>query len=196
MGYFSEESMLLIRNWDAVHDILHAEKQLRNELYNLFHSIEADLSHNEWWQDGWVFFKNAASSEVYISRRNWRAEDEFIIWIGVEGCIPDRIFGDESPANCYVYIPGKRYELATKLAKWVAEGEDTVLGQVDSRSSSGYVIRHAIRQCLPEEVDGFEEVIRSQIVHFFTHYANTLTSLDETIQEYLVSSRLLNRQTE
>lgn len=185
MGIFSSESMLLIKHWDAVRDILNAEKRLRNELSTLLYSIEADLCSNDWWQDGWVFAKNSPS-EIYISKRNWRVNDVFVVLIGVEGFVPESIFGSESQPALYVYVLGKRYNLAKKLAEQITEVEDHVLGEVERRSASGYVIRHPVKQCLPEEAEGFSEVVHSQIVHFFTHYANVLENLDGTIQELLV----------
>lgn len=43
MGIFSSESTLILKNWEAVHDIFIAEKQLRKELLSFLYSIEADL---------------------------------------------------------------------------------------------------------------------------------------------------------
>ncbi len=71
MGIFSEYSMLLIRDWEATHDVLDAEKQLRAELTGFLHSIENDLIRNDWWQNGWIFTKQSLS-EIYITKSDWQ----------------------------------------------------------------------------------------------------------------------------
>lgn len=185
MGIFSEESILLIKNWEAVSGILIAEKGLRNELTKFLYSIESDLKNTDWWQDWYVFTKHSVY-EVSISKRDWQVSDNPVVLIGVEGFVPESLFGFESQARLYVFVAEKRYyELAKKLAEEIGEVEDDVIGEIDRRTTSGYVIRHAVTQCLPEEIDDFEDMIRSQIINFLTHYARVLDRHNELIKEYL-----------
>ena len=67
MSWLSEESLLLVRNWDTFEDILKAEKRLRGELSHLLFSIESNLRHHDWWEDGWHFVQHR-EDQVYISR--------------------------------------------------------------------------------------------------------------------------------
>lgn len=180
---FSEESILLVKNWDTVRDIFEAEKQLRRELSYLLLTIESELIRNDWWRDAWVFVKYQ-ESQVYISNQNWRSNDELVVWIGVEGFVPERIFGMELPPTLYVWVSGKRYDLAQMLAEQIEKSEYEILGEIDHRSS-GYVVKHAVRKCLPEEIEEFGEFVHKQILDFFIHYAKTIGRFDRIIKNYL-----------
>jgi len=184
MGIFSDESILLIKNWEAVRDIVTANKRLCNELSKFLYSIEEDLKNTDWWQDWRVFTKHSVS-EASISKRDWLVEGDPIVTIGVESFLPESFFGFESQATLYIYVAGKRHDLARKLAEKIAEREDDVIGEIERRASTGYVVRHSVTQCLPEEIDGFEDMARSQIIDFFTHYARVLDRYNEAIKESL-----------
>jgi hypothetical protein len=70
-----------------------------------------------------------------------------------------------------------------KLIEQVSEKESDLIGEIALKGSSGFVIRHAVTQCLPEEIDSFEERMRSQIVSFIAHYAQVIEKYDELIKE-------------
>lgn len=185
MSVLSEESLLLARNWDTVEDILKAEERLGEELSSLLLSIEPELTRYDWWsRDGWTFVQYQGS-QVYISNQKWRTPSGgFAIWIGVEGFTPRAIFGTESPPRLYVWVAGRQYDLAQILAEKIEESEGEVLGEIDHRET-GYAVKHAVRKCLPEEVEAFDKVVRGQIVEFFVQYAKVLWRLDAVIQGYL-----------
>jgi hypothetical protein len=185
MSVFSEESLLLIKNWDTVEDILKAHERLGEELASLLLSIESELARYDWWsRDGWTFVPYQRL-QVYISNQKWRLPSgNFAVWIGVEGFTSSAIFGMGSPPTLYVWVGGKQYDLARILAERIEESEGEVLGDIDRRES-GYAVKHAVRKCLPEEAEGFDEVVRSQISDFFVHYAKVLWRLDAVIEAYL-----------
>ena len=185
MSVFSEESILLAKNWDTVEDIFKAEKRLRGELSSLLLSIEPKLTRHDWWRDGWSFVP-CQESQVYISNQNWWVDDDFAVWIGVEGFTPQAIFGMESPPTLYVWVAGKHYDLAQMLAEEIEKSESEPLGEIDHRTS-GYVVKHAVRKCLPEGIEEFGEVVRKQIADFFVYYAKVLWGLDAVIRSYLAS---------
>ena len=185
MPLFSEESLLLIQNWDAVAGIMNAQKRLQRELSSILDSIRASLPEYDWWQDGWMSAK-IGSGEMYISRRDWRAGGEYVVWVGIGGFAPERIFGEEPPPICYVYVSGTRYvKLAVRLAERIAKEETEVLGELDRKADNGYVVRYPVSQCLPEEVEQFAESVTNQITHFIDHYTRILPRFDDTIQECL-----------
>lgn len=188
MNIFSEESKLLVKNWDTVEDIFNAEKRLRKEMSDLLLSIEPQLSKNSWWQNGWVF-NQYQESQVYISNQHWQINNDFAIWIGVENFTPTHIFGVESPPTLYVWTAKKQYDLAQMLVEQIEKSEYKVLGEVDHRVS-GYVVKANVKKCLPEEVEEFGEVTRKQIVDFFTHSARLLWNLNTTIQNYLTNLKI------
>lgn len=185
MGIFTDESVLLIRNWEVVRDIFTSEKKLRNELSNFLYSIRGDLRKMDWWSNEWAFIESSGT-QLAISKHEWKVGDEFAVWIGVEDFVPESLFGYESFTRLYVWSPGKRQNLTSKLAAQLREKESDIIGEIDQKTSSGYVVRHAVTPCLPEEIDSFEETTRSQIVKFFAHYAKILERYNSSIRESLV----------
>ena len=103
----------------------------------------------------------------------------------MESFLPESFFGFESQATLYIYVAGRRHDLARKLAEKIAEREDDVIGEIEHRVSTGYVVRHTITQCLPEEINSFEDMARSQIINFLTHYTSVLDKYNEIIKESL-----------
>jgi len=181
VSIFSDESVLLIKNWEAVRDILNAKQRLEKELMQFLHSLEIDLKNADWWQNKWVFNKQG-SNEIYISKRDWKLDNEYAAWIGLGGFVPESLFGYESNAVLYVYVPVKWRNLAGRLREQLSEKESDIIGEIALKTTSGFVIRHAVSQCLPEEIDSFEERMRSQIISFIAHYAHVIERYDELIK--------------
>jgi len=180
MGWLSEESALLAQNWHTFEDIRRAEQGLRRELSELLLGLESDLRQRDWWQDGWHFVQYR-EDQVYISQDAWRANDEFLLWIGVETFTPECLFGTESPPRLYVWVTSDGCDLAQPLAQAIKERGTDVLGDVD-HSQSRYVVKHPVQKCPPGDVAGFDAVVSQQMVAFFSHYAKVLTRLDDLIQ--------------
>jgi len=179
-AFFSEDSVLLIKNWEAVQDILIANNNLRKELGKFLSSLGVDLRRQAWWQENWVFMKSG-ESQAYISRRNWRSNNEYLVWIGLEGFVPENIFGDESNADLYIWVSGKRHKLARMLAEELDKGNNVLFGQVNPGEKTGYIVKQFLAKCLPEDIDKFESIFRKQIVDFMTHYARVLNACDQII---------------
>jgi hypothetical protein len=179
MSVFSDESLLLLRNWDTVQDILEAHRQLQREFSQLLFSLESELAKNDWWQDGWVFVRSRGD-QVYISNRGWLTDDTYLVWIGVERFAPENLLGPEAVPTLYVWVPGGRRDLAQQLAERIAGGGHEVLGEIDQRAS-GYVVRESVRTFLPEEAEDFAPIVHKQILDFFCHYAKVIGSFDALI---------------
>lgn len=183
MSWMCEESRLLVTNWDTVEAIFEAEQRLRSELTTLLHSVEPELAKYDWWQNGWAFVRYQ-DAQIYISNKRWQTGGSFVLWIGVEGFTPGRIFGSESPPSLYVWLSSNRSDLSQALVKALDNDDGEVFGELCS-GASRYVVRQAVTKCLPEEADWFAERAREQIVDFFAHYAQALWRLDEAIQGFL-----------
>ena len=187
MVWLSEESLLLAKNWETVDDILRAKKRLCEEMSSLLLSLERELIQQHWWGDGWTFVRYQ-EAQVYISHQEWWSEGQFLVWIGVEGFTPERVFGTESPPTLYVWIANRQHDLAQLLAEAIEEKTGDVLGEIDRRAT-GYVIKHAVLKCLPGEVEGYAEAVHQQIIEFFAYYAKVLQKHKELIQDRIEELR-------
>jgi hypothetical protein len=184
MIMFSKESILLAKNWDTVEDIFRADKQFRRELIAFLMSIKTELVKHDWWPNGWVLV-HYTDEQVYISNKRWLADGVYAVWIGVEGFTPEGLFGSEAPPWLYVWVTQGRVDLARMLAEQIEASEYGVLGEIEHDDESLYVVASMVRKCLPDEVEGFEQVTRRQILDFFVHYAQVLGSLDKVIRDSL-----------
>jgi len=180
---FSEESRLLIEHWDAVQDIMRTEQTLRTDLGRALAATEDTVRAESWWDDGWAFVRSG-NAEVYIAREDWRAEDDFMILVGVERFTPGAVFGDEAPSQCYVWVSGgtKNVPIARRLVGVLDESGDA-LGDLDRRESSRYVAQKTLPKCLPEELAEFDDLLLSPIVGFFRHYAGLRELFDQAVAE-------------
>jgi hypothetical protein len=184
MTWLSEESRLLVENWDTVEDIFQAVERLQAELNSLLQSTEDQLAERHWWHDGWRFLPYT-SAQVYISRANWWVDGAYLIWIGVERFTPSALFGKDSSPQLYVWVQNNQDSLAQVLARGIEKRGSDTLGNVD-HSQSAYVVKHAMQKCLPGEVEGLEEEVAREVVDFFDHWAQALSHYDRTIQDYIV----------
>lgn len=189
MSLFSAESLLVAKNWEIIEDIIKAKEQLRNDLTKFLLSLEADLSSQDWWATGWEFV-HYQDSQIYISHEKWSSEGDYAyyaVWIGVEGLIPERIFGLEPAPNLYVWTANKRYNLAQELVNHLVQEGAEIIGELDKRAT-GYVVKEPLKKCLPEEVEGYLDLIRQRIIEFLTYYAQLLPKFDHVIQKHVQSS--------
>lgn len=166
-AHFSESSRLLIENWDIVKEIHESEAALTAELRDYLFSIQQQLVGLPWWDDQWAFERHN-DSQVYIARRDWVIGDEYAFWIGLEGFTPEALFGTESCASLYIWVTGAAAGLVSSLRDLVARHEE-IVGELSAKQNR-YVVKSALRKCLPEEIDRFDEVYGEPILKFFDHY--------------------------
>jgi hypothetical protein len=192
MNWLAEESLLLVRNWDTVEDILKAEKGLRGELSHLLFSTESNLRQHDWWEDGWHFVQHR-EDQVYISREEWQVDGTFLVWIGVEAFTPERVFGTQSsPPQLYVWVARNQCDLAQTLAEAIEASEGEPLGEIDHRQT-GYVVKYPVQKCLSENVEEFDNIVSWQITDFFAHYARVLSRFDGVIQDHVADLKREHR---
>lgn len=181
MNTFSEETTLLMKNWDNVKEILDAEKRLRKQLSRLLQSLEDDLKKTNWWKDKWIFVK-VEDSQIYISKSNWLASDnEHAIWIGIESFLPENLFGTDPAATLYVWGQKRQFKLVEKLREKFKTDETVDLKEIDSKTKGTYIIKRSLPQCLPEDMDNFENITRKQILDHFDCYAQVTSKYSQLI---------------
>ncbi len=164
---FSESSRLLIENWDMVQEIHEAEATLATEFRDYLFSFEQKLAEKPWWDDQWVF-ERYQNSQVFIARREWKIGDDYAIWIGLQQFTPEALFGTDQLASLYVWVIGNAAALVSPLQDIIA-GQQDIAGELGSMQSH-YVVKAALRKCLPEEIDSFDEMYGAPIRKFFDCY--------------------------
>jgi len=181
MPIFSEENAFMMKNWDNVKEILDADKRLRKQLTEFLLSLEVDLKKATWWQDKWIFGR-MSDSEVFISKSKWKVtDDQYAICIGIESFIPENLFGNESAATLYVWGQKNQSQLVEKLREKFKTEIEVDSGELDDKGRGTYVIKRSLNQCLPEEIDNFEDFMRKQIINHFSQYAHITNKYNRLI---------------
>jgi|GEM_PF-1660081 len=180
---FSEESKLLLGNWEAYQDVLKADRRLRTELQQAVGTIQSRLRKSDFWNSSWHF--QPSSSQIYIWHDNWKRENETLIWIGVENASLEGILCDGEPASGYVWVSKSQAttlvdELRMIFNKNGTEGH----GEVTTGKSS-YVLQQDLPKCLPEDIDRFESAFLEPLTTFITHYARCEPIITKSVQEYI-----------
>lgn len=179
-SHFSESSRLLIENWDIVKEIHESEAALASELRDYLFSLEQQLAEMPWWDDQWAF-ERYRDSQVYIARHEWAIGDEYAFWIGLEEFTPEALFGTDSCASLYIWVTGSAAGLVSSLRDLVA-GHEGIVGELSAKQNR-YIVKSALRKCLPEELDRFDEVYGEPILKFFDHYGGLHQEFTAALQE-------------
>ena len=62
---------------------------------------------------------------------------------------------------------------------------DELLGELDHKKNSRYVVTRALPKCPPGSPDGYLGTVQQQLLEFFGHYAELLLGMDGLVQEQL-----------
>jgi len=185
MSTFSEESRLLIGNWEAVTDILQAHRRLQSELVGIIRALEPQLAATDWWANGWTI--TYQDQGAVLANSKWRrgGTDPVMIWLYL--FTPDAVFGEASPPVLCLYVVGKRGALLRDLLDQVRERGDGggLVGELDERTNNNYVARQVVPRCLPEQLDDYTREVSDQILTFFSHYGRLLDELTPMIERHL-----------
>jgi len=178
--YFADASRLLIENWDIVKQIHESEGTLASELRDFLFSIETDLTARDWWSDQW-HFERYQDSQVYIVHDSWKRAEDYAIWLGVERFTPEALFGTDAYASMYVWVSGGFPQLLAPLRQLLANRGDCA-GDISAKANR-YVVTSPLRKCLPEEIDGFSEVVGGPILEFFDYHAGLAGSYGQALEQ-------------
>jgi len=181
---FSEESRLLLGNWEAYQDVLRAEKKLRVELQKAVMSVDLRLRKADFWKPAWHCQPNGFA-QVYMWHDNWVLGTQKLVWIGVEGASLEGVFSDGAPASAYVWVSSDQaLPLIGSLRKVFAEKGTEGFGEVES-GKGGYIVRQVLPQCLPEDADSFESAFLEPVIAFLSHYAQYEPEITNAVREHL-----------
>ena len=183
MSTFTDESRLLIDNWDTVEDILEACDRLGEELMAVLLSLESDLGQMDWWNELW-HFEQGRGSQVHISHENWKTDRGYAILIGVWHMEPEYVFGSGGP-GLYVYVGGGNSELRAELVDGLQDRGDSLPGEVDTRGSSNSAAVQGMNRYIGGDIEKYIAETKEQILSFFSAYAKRLLEINERIQQHL-----------
>lgn len=164
MSEFTEESLLLIRNWEAYKDMIKAGDQLKVEFRSMMPKIKKRFREEGWWNAKWVMADpqdNPDSVQFTFCDKN--DDDERLIWIGAENLTPDAFFGNSSPPYMFIWMTEKRPEIKAELQKIIKNKSDDFIGEL-SKSQNAFVVEKSLRKYLPEEIDRLKDMTFAQLM--------------------------------
>ena len=184
MMKLSNESMLLIKNWDAYQDILKAKKGLDNDFAKLLGRLVERLQKQDWWKkDAWAIWLDG--SDFSFSDHRWLVKDNHLIIVGVEAFSPNRFLGEEqSPPLLFVFVNGKYPDVNAELQK-IIKSRRHLINEVNPTLTDPCIIKKYMKSCLPEEIDTLEETAFNQLSEFCRNYAQLFDEFDKVAQKYL-----------
>lgn len=165
---FSEESIFVLKNWDIIQKLKLSEVKLKDEFTKYLCSLEDNLKKEKWWNKNLVFEK-FDRQQVFISRKEWKYDNEYAIWIGVENFTLETFLDPDKPnAQSYLWVQGpnqeklfadllKKYERKEIFKEFIANA------QKEKPTEEGrYVLINYLRKYTEEES---EEIISGKLLN-------------------------------
>lgn len=182
---FSEESELLIENWDTFQDVMRAYRRLaEEEMPELVQSITSTIE-SERWCEGW---RACHDNELRIRYFNpdWMVGNDHLIDVGAYSFTPNRLFGsDDDAVGLFVWVRLECRDVANRLLKEI-EARDLLLGEADPRGNTTGIVDMRVQKYPPgSSLDTYADAVSEQVIGFFEHYLPALIGLDDVIQEEL-----------
>ena len=189
MSKFSDESRLLIRNYDSYKDILDAGDRLKSELKALLPVIAKRLRNQEWFKSKWAM-EDPQDTPDSIQLSFWEGEDDGrLIWVLVENLNPDAIFGNKQPPFMSVWIFLKAPALKSELKRIIQTSGKAVMGEWDTSQNSQTVVSKRLSKCLTEDIDSLEESILTQFSEFIKFYQQFSGEFNKAVEKHLKASK-------
>lgn len=182
MSHFSDESHLIVRNWDAYQDIIKAGEHLKLELTRVRSSIGERLRKEKWWSSNLVC-SDPFHDELSFSDCRWGKGDGHLIWIGVSNMTTDSFFGDAPPPSFYVWIAEKLPELKVEMQQIVSSSGKQPVGGFSPKP--GMVVEKSLSKCLPEQIDKLEDMLFASVAEFYEFHVQFFNEFDKAAQKYL-----------
>lgn len=162
---FSEESIFFLQNWGTIEKLMSSENNFKKEFSEFLYSIKEILENKDWWNSELVF-KKQDMSQIYLSKMNWFQDDGYSIWIGVEGFSPEKLFGIDTPPECYLWVMGDKKDKIMDDLLQIFRNHDELKKYVVT--SGGYVLRKLLRKFAEEEYKDFiSGTSLNEITEFF-----------------------------
>ncbi len=90
----------------------------------------------------------------------------------------------EKPPLLYVWVSGKRDDLAEVLVNRIPQIDPELPGELED-GQDGYVLGQDVKKYLPGEMEHYGDTVKEQIMDFLFHYAKVVWKLDAKIRSYL-----------
>lgn len=177
---FSDEARVLIQNWEVYQEVRRIEADLNGQLRTFLYSLDDDLRKEAWWDHTWLF-NRYQDRQMYITSAAWEIDGTPSIWIGIENFSVETIFGLTDTAGMYLWVQGGRTDLVSALRK-LAESWNGLPGALEQKQNNSYVVRDAVRKCLLDEIDSFDEIVRRPMLRFLSYFGSRQKSITEVFK--------------
>lgn len=184
MEAFSEESLLIMGNWETVSAIMQAVQRLNGELASIIRRVRRQVEGQPWWSREWIWEDYSGGNGLHVCHRGWRSKaGASAALIELAGFTADGVLGLGAAPTLAVWSSNR--EISRHLLDQLEECGAASIGELDRARDNNYVIRHAVQKCLPEEVESYADQASEQILGFVSHYATALWGLDDKIRAHL-----------
>lgn len=183
---FSEESLLLIKNWQTYEYICQAGERLKTETIARLQGIEKELRQKAWWTSELKYVQENDSEFFIAAPKTWqRADTMYRLAIGFENFQLQSIFGENQPPFLYVWIrdPSKHLELIADIRSILK-----LTDEVEEKPSQ-YIIQKTIPKLLPGDAGKFEELAIKPIIEWFDLYGPFIPSIDKALKRDLARQK-------
>jgi len=191
MNKFSEESRLLIRNYDAYKDIVDAGERLKSEIKAVLPIIAKRLRSQTWWNSKWEML-DPQTTQNSIQICFWEdGEEGHFIWVMVDNLTPDAIFGNKQPAfmTLWIYEGGKRPDLKLAVNRVMEPRCTSLIGEWDKSLKNPSVIVERLPKFSLENIDTLEDSIFTKFSGFIKYYSQFAGDFNKAVEKHLKASK-------
>lgn len=179
---FTEESRLIIKNWNSFEALIQAGKNLGAEIDSLLSALEVEFKAQPWWSKNWLFKRNG-SGQIYVTRKEWVRGKEDLVWIGTENFLPKNLFGDALPPSTYVWVskPEDHRGLISNLKATLGALPGRP-GDLVTTDNGGYILQKNLPKLQHEQLDQLDEIVLRPVAAWIEFYAGQADLFDDAIR--------------
>jgi hypothetical protein len=126
------EVRLVIEEWSATEDVLHAVERLRSLLAKRLQTLKSRVELEPWWSARKCTFQIDSSTQVHINTQDWGDA----VSVGISDFTPESLFSEDG-AQVWIWVPPSHQHLADPLRVRFTEPGTTAGGA--GRGLGGYI---------------------------------------------------------
>ncbi len=126
------EVRLVLGEWSATEDVLHAVERLRSLLAKRLQTLKTRLEQELWWSARKCTFQIDSSTQVHINTQDWGDA----VSVGISDFTAESLFSGDG-AQVWIWVPPSHQHLADPLRARFTEPGTTVAGA--GRGLGGYI---------------------------------------------------------
>lgn len=164
---FTKLDNALAKNHKYINKYYQAKLELQSRLINF---VKDHIIRLEWWNDDWEIIKYNPA-QIYIVKKEWTIDNEYVIWIGIENFNVESItYSSKSPANpiFYVWVKGGRMGLVEQLRDFLKHKDKKNNEILESNNS--YIVKRELKKILSDDLINIKNLVGPKISDFFSHY--------------------------